>query len=398
MMRWLFAACVGLSGCVSLNHQALYELESKPVVFAVPGLSADVIYQDAMGNDVWFTQTASCIRIVPETQDAIGSQCMHIQWDKPGGGCDWVGMGIGWDGWTGKNFQQCMNQAALQFKVRSLTGPMKGLPWAVGFEDFNGAQAWSGFNSSMIQNGVIDRDWTAVTVPLYAFPFEDREVDVTAIKQVIFQFESSGTVEMDDIRIVPYDIPRVRTMEILASSQLAVDGHFAEGEWPSWQEIGKHKIALTMNSEYMCVAGEISDNTPCMNAKVGKDIWNGDAVEIAFSTDDGISNKRPFFYESDRHIGIQLRCEAPTVWDWSSNRALNAKLQVWKQEGKVLFEMQVPWSELNASSWKRNATYRVECAVDEGDQQGRVNQIRWNSSMREGFHQNPSLWGFLQVK
>jgi hypothetical protein len=64
----------------------------------------------------------------------------------------------------------------------------------------------------------------------------------------------------------------------------------------------------------------------------------------------------------------------------------------------VLFEMQVPWSELNASSWKRNAMYRVECAVDEGDQQGRVNQIRWNSSMREGFHQNPSLWGFLQVK
>ncbi|MFM7730327.1 MAG: hypothetical protein ACKO6L_04755 [Flavobacteriales bacterium] len=398
MMRWLAMGCMCLTGCVSVQHQTLYEWESQPQIMAVPGLSADVIYADAMGNDVWFTSSASCIRIEPQAVGAIGTQCMRIQWDKPGGGCDWVGMGIGWDGWTGKNFQQCVNQSALQFKARSLTGPMKGLPWAVGFEDFNGGQAWSGFNGSMIQGGVIDREWTAVTVPLYAFPFDDRDVDVTAIKQVIFQFESSGTVEMDDIRIVPYDVPRIRSMAVSSSDLLAADGQFSAGEWTEWQGLGKHKLALSMNQTYLGIAGEMLDDSPCMNDKSGKDIWNGDAVEIAFSSDDAISKKRPFFYETDRHFGIQLRCDAPSIWDWSSSRALNGSIRIWKADGKVMFETLIPWSELKSSPWQSGKTYQIECAIDEGEKQGRTNQLRWNSSLREGFHLNPSLWGILNVK
>jgi len=40
--------------------------------------------------------------------------------------------------------------------------------------------------------------------------------------------------------------------------------------------------------------------------------------------------------------------------------------------------------------------YDFECAIDIADENGkRQTQSRWNSAEREGFSENPSLWGSI---
>jgi len=366
--------------CIKFKSTGLYQEELGTKNNDVRGLNAASIYDGRYCGEIWYTQSTSCITVQQHTENQ--REQLSIRWNKPGGGCDWVGMGIGWNGWSGKDFSQCIDSAALSFSIKSNQGEMKNLPWAVGFEDFNGGQAWTGFNNAMIQGGVIGDQWTQVNVPLYAFPFIQRAVDVTSIKQIIFQFETSGEVLMDHIKIVPYHLPRNKTYR-LRGDHAAV--------------LGSHELSLQFDNDSLHIQAHINDATPFQQNKTGKDIWNGDALEIAFSTDATVSASRPFLYESDRHIGISL-ARKPEIWDWSRNKKLSGKLSVQEQTGIVHVQCSISWKELGVQPWT-GGNYGFEWAIDEaGNTQSRVNQKRWNSFMQEGFHENPALWGKINIE
>ena len=56
-------------------------------------------------------------------------------------------------------------------------------------------------------------------------------------------------------------------------------------------------------------------------------------------------------------------------------------------------------SSLNVNSFKKGRTYGIEFALDRSSHTDiRKEQSRWNSYDREGFHENPSLWGELVIK
>lgn len=78
------------------------------------------IFTDYVTSELWKTEDTSCI-IVKNIFDStmIGEGGLYIKWNKTSGGCNWVGIGIGWDGWNGKNLQEIYNEAAIQFMVRS---------------------------------------------------------------------------------------------------------------------------------------------------------------------------------------------------------------------------------------------------------------------------------------
>ena len=61
-----------------------------------------------------------------------------------------------------------------------------------------------GTNKDLAENGVITKEWTKITIPLQLFNFEDEKFDGSNVKQLIIQFEASGTIEVDAIEIVPY--------------------------------------------------------------------------------------------------------------------------------------------------------------------------------------------------
>jgi hypothetical protein len=397
----IILALLLLQGCSHVKPLALYDREDWPADGPLKGLGASSIYNETMSTEIWYTQNPSCIEVSGESGSASnGANNMRIEWDKPGGGCDWVGMGIGWAGWSGKDFSQISTSAAIAFDVRSLTGPMKGLPWAIGFEDFNGEQAWSGFTPSMIEGKVITDQWTTVRVPLENFPFEARDVDVSSIKQVIMQFESSGTVSMDNIRIEPYK-SRGRQEAILHTiDAVSFDGviNVLDSALTLF-ELDGHKLFVGANQDFLFVGGVVFDNTPLVNTREEKDIWNGDAIEIAFSTRSGLSPKRSIFYADDRHLGIRMSGN-PQIWDWTRSQKLNSEVKATRVSNTIYsFECKIPWKELGTEPWQEGGEYAIELAVDMADSESvRQSQTRWNSIDKEGFHTSPSLWGRLFIQ
>jgi hypothetical protein len=390
-----------LQACSHVKPLALYDNEDWPADGPLKGLGAPSIYNETMSTEIWYTQNPSCIQVNGESGSASnGSNNMRIKWDKPGGGCDWVGMGIGWAGWSGKDFSQIYTSAAIAFDVRSLTGPMKGLPWAIGFEDFNGAQAWTGFTPSMIEGKVITDQWTTVRVPLENFPFEGRDVDVASIKQVIMQFESSGTVSMDNIRIEPYKSRGRQQATLNMIDAISFDGviNISDSALTLF-EVDAHKLFVSANQDFLFVGGVVFDNTPLINTREDKDIWNGDAIEIAFSTSSGLSPKRSIFYADDRHLGIRMNSN-PQIWDWTRSQKVSAEVKTSRVSDTIYsFECKIPWKELAVEPWQEGGEYAIELAVDVADKESvRQSQLRWNSIDKEGFHTSPSLWGRLFIQ
>ena len=97
------AAILLMQSCSNVKPLALYDKEDWPADGPLKGLGATSVYNEVISSEIWYTQNSSCINVSGETGTASsGANNMRIQWDKPGGGCDWVGMGIGWAGWSGK--------------------------------------------------------------------------------------------------------------------------------------------------------------------------------------------------------------------------------------------------------------------------------------------------------
>ena len=252
----------------------------------------------------------------------------------------------------------------------------------------------------MIEGKVITENWTTVRVPLENFPFEARDVDVASIKQVIMQFESSGTVSMDNIRIEPYKSRGRQQATLKTLGEISFDGLINVSDSAlNLFELDGQKIFVGANQDFLFIGGMVFDETPMINTREGKDIWNGDAIEIAFSTQSGLNPKRAIFYEDDRHLGIRMSA-TPQIWDWTRSQSVNAEVKTSRVSNSIYsFECKIPWKELATQPWQEGGEYAIELAVDLADKESvRQSQIRWNSSDKEGFHTSPSLWGRLFIQ
>lgn len=394
----MVAALCAAAGCAEIKQMGLYDQESTTITPNIKGYEALSIYNDQMSGDLWFTQSPSCVMVRSASDSSkSGNGNLSIEWNKQAGDCPWLGMGIGWNNWTGKDFSQIINDAALSFWVRTKGGVYKGLPWAVGFEDFSGGQAWTGLTSNLVQGGAITEEWTQMIVPLSNFPFEAYDVDVTAIKQIIFQFESNGKVFMDEVSIIPHQYRGRQIMEISKSAHDMQNDLSIPWHSPGVQ-ISDSKLLLNFDDQNLYIAAKVVDDTPAINAHSNENIWNGDAIELAFGTEDGVDPKRRIYYSTDRHIGIGVN-EKPLVYDWTSGRVITQATVNWNPtEGGYVLNATIPWSAINAKPWESGKTYGLEVALDMGNEKGvRTEQLRWNSQGMEGFNFNPSLWGELKI-
>lgn len=391
---------ITLAGCVQPKHMGLYDAPEDSAHDHIRDFYSSSIYDEQLTSELWYTPSPSCIQVTNQQVLAYtGASSLRIAWDKPGGGCSWIGMGIGWDNWSGKNFESILDTAALSFRVRMEHGQSRGLPWAVGFEDFAGAQAWTGTTSDRIEGGVVTETWTRVILPLSAFPFDARDVDITSIKQVIFQFESSGRVYVDDIAIIPVASSGRKTLTMVTGPQPMADGLFSAGEWggtPALLPDGV--IHVRSDAEYLYLAAEVIDSSPLVNDRSASELWNGDAIEIAISTKSGSSPRRLIFYPGDVHLGLRLGKD-PVCYHWTRNTILtNAIIATRATSAGYIVEAAIPWKDMGESPWQSGSLYDLELALDmSGDDGRRVIQHRWNSTGTEGFNTTPALWGGIQV-
>lgn len=383
---------------VRVKRIGLYDGSEQQEKQRIRDFSALDLFTDDMGNEIWKTENSLCINSALSTVDCKeGTRCMKINWDKAAGGCSWVGMGFGWDGWSGKNLASVIDTAAIQFYVRSQGLDLYNLPLALGIEDHSNRQTWIGFSPGFIENGVITRAWTKVTIPLQLFNFDEEVIDASSIKQLIVQFEAAGSIDIDAMHIVPFNGKlRASVAAQPKNTQLSIDGKLDANEWKQdFSSINrKHSFALQFDENNLYIAVQVNDPSPLINTKEGKDIWNGDAIELAIGVNPKADPKRKYYLLSDLQLGIRMN-DKPLLWNWKTNKEVpNFTIAVQKTATGYCAEFVVPLAAISQRTLTAKEIHGFEIAIDQANETGtRTHQDRWNSSSSEGFNTNPSVWG-----
>ena len=361
--------------------------------YSIRGFTQNVLFEDEL-LDFWATEDLKCIdaNILNYDKDKV----LNIKWNKDQDGCDWVGFGIGWDGWKSKDFAYVVDTLALELVVRSTGENFTNIPWAFCFEDYKGSQAWLGYNTSFLKGGVISKEWTKVVLPLSLFPFDEFDTDAANIKQLLVQLFSEGEIEINSIKLVPFS-GKLKNDFLAQKQSIHIDGDFSD--WDGRFELfSGQQFSVSYSDEYLNLAFIVIDSTPMQNSKIEGDLWNGDAVEFAFSTNPNANDKRNFLLLSDQHIGINCG-DSPYVWDFKRSQLIpNSKLKIIEVNTGYIVESSIPLEYFKNLEFKSGIDLDMEVAIDLGNNENRQTQIRWNSNNKDGFHQNPSMWGNLLIQ
>ena len=199
-----------LTGCgIQFQDANLYEGVAEPVREPRPerlSLAVEpVIFQEDATN-FWLPEDGSCTtgRVEKEIK-RTGDNALKIEWNRDPAQCEWAGFGIGWDNWLGKDLSTVFDDAAIQMYARTISGKMYGLPVVLTLEDYSGNMAWSYVGSAYFDKYYLDEEWQKVEVPLNTFDLDEDGLDITNVKQLMFELQQSGGVYLDDIQLVYYE-------------------------------------------------------------------------------------------------------------------------------------------------------------------------------------------------
>lgn len=164
-----------------------------------------VIFQED-GTNFWLPKDLPCTKggVVSEVKHS-GNNSLKIEWNRDPSLCEWAGFGIGWDDWAGKDLSEVFDYAAIQMYVRTEKGKMYGLPVVLTLEDYSGNMAWSYVGSSYFERYYLDEEWQKVEIPLRTFDLNEDGLDITNVKQLMFELQQSGNIYLDDIQLVEYE-------------------------------------------------------------------------------------------------------------------------------------------------------------------------------------------------
>ena len=160
--------------------------------------------------------------------------------------------------------------------------------------------------------------------------------------------------------------------------------------------MGSDSLRLQWDDQFLYVQAVLADSNELVNTRSGADLWQGDALELAFAAQPELSSRpRARMLFSDIHLGISLGETAEAIeFRTQAKVPLQRELQS-RSEGGYRLEARIRWSDLGRDPWSLTGRYLLEMARDQGDASGRQAQMRWNSPDSEGFHTSPSYWGEL---
>ena len=206
------ALVVVAPGCVQFRPSSLYdgvELARVPERPRKLELAVEpVIYEDQNDDTIWFMDDERCTQgRVTEEVVYEGNRAVEVSWDRATEGCNWAGLGFGWDNWVGKDLSEVIPYAAVEMYVRSKQGRMYGLPIVMTLEDYSGGMGFAYTGNRYFERPFIDEEWQRVVVPLSAFDLEIEHLDPTNVKQLMFELQQSGSLYIDDVRLIYYEEP-----------------------------------------------------------------------------------------------------------------------------------------------------------------------------------------------
>ncbi len=373
------------------KKKGLYDTEIEER-FNIRGFTQLNIFNESL-IDFWKSEDNNCInsQLLKSSQRDI----LSINWNSDQSNCEWVGFGFGWDSWQSKDLGYVSDTLAIELIVRSKNNEeFTNLPWAFCIEDYSGGQAWTGYNQSYLKSEAITKNWTKIQIPLSEFPFKKNDVDFSNVKQLMIQTFATGSVELYSIKLVPCAEKKKKSIEAKLI-EIAVDGNLSDWSDAEFRSIKNNLFATSYSSESVSFAFKVIDDSPRQNNHKEDRLWNGDAIEIAFSTNPQSAEDRNYLLLSDQHIGINCG-NKPYIWNWKTNEPITeAKLSFQNTTNGYSLEISIPYSAFRNFNPRREDVLDLEIAIDFNEGDNRKEQLRWNSGNKEGFHVSPALWGEL---
>ena len=204
------ALCLVMSACgIQFQENALYTgVEPEETIVRPERISMavePVIFKEDATN-FWLPTDVICTTGGIESKvKHSGDNALLIEWNRDPKTCEWAGFGIGWDDWAGKDLSEIFDYAAIQMYVRTKEGKMFGLPAVLTLEDYSGNMAWSYIGSSGFERYYLDEEWQKVEIPLNSFDLNEDGLDITNVKQLMFELQGAGSIYLDDIQLVFYE-------------------------------------------------------------------------------------------------------------------------------------------------------------------------------------------------
>jgi hypothetical protein len=192
--------------CIQLKNARLYdgvEVEAPtPKPKSIDMVVEPTIFKDDI-TDVWGLEDVIC-KEAHVVEDIVhsGTKAIKVTWNRYEEGCPWAGIGIGWDGYAGKDLSEIMDYAAIQFFVRSDKGKMFGLPIVLTLQDYSGGLGFAYTANQYFERSSIDENWQKVIVPLKDFDIDIENLDPTNIKQLQIELQQNGSIYLDDISLI----------------------------------------------------------------------------------------------------------------------------------------------------------------------------------------------------
>lgn len=200
--------CLFIFGCVSLKKATLYDGEIPDEKVILPNdisviVEPEIYDEDA--TDVWGLEKDICQEASVSDVAYSGKESLKITWNRDAKGCEWSGIGIGWDNWAGKDLSLIMSSVAIQMYVRTQKGKAFGLPFVLTLIDYSDGMGFLYTTNKYFERSSIDEEWQKVVVPLKDFEITKENLDPSNIKQLQIELQQSGSVYLDDISLVFYE-------------------------------------------------------------------------------------------------------------------------------------------------------------------------------------------------
>jgi hypothetical protein len=203
----MMLSCLAIGSCKSVlqvQHKDLYDVMPLANVDEINGFRAIYIFKDDFDKSVWVSPEAQCVTMQAENKNVFADKAaLHVKWDKVQGGCKWIGIGFGWNNWVAKDMADISDNCAVQMQVKAVSGSFNNFPVAFAFEDYNGVQAYYGYEKTLSNGQFNDSTWTTVTIPLSKFNFAQKDFNTESVKQFLIQLEGDGDIYLDNIKFIP---------------------------------------------------------------------------------------------------------------------------------------------------------------------------------------------------
>ena len=188
--------------CGSMREVSIYEPSKS--ISAFEQFPYKTLFTNSEENGLWGVKNNTCKEVSFETtNNYIGKDHLHIKWNSSS--CNYIGLGLKWGNYKGKNLVPIIESAAIELRVRIDSGALSNVPMFFILVDYGGNQCRAKINYLDLQEGKIDTEWRRVRIPLQAFNYEKRGVNMSNIKELRLEFQRKGDLHIDNIVIVPHE-------------------------------------------------------------------------------------------------------------------------------------------------------------------------------------------------